>query len=90
MRPLIVIFISVFVAEIGDKTQLATMLFATDQSVGKVEVFFAAAGALVASTLLAVFAGELVSKVMSASTLKVAAGVGFILVGLWTVLSASR
>jgi putative Ca2+/H+ antiporter (TMEM165/GDT1 family) len=90
MRSLIVIFISVFVAEIGDKTQLATMLFATDHSIGKVGVFFAAAGALVASTLLAVSAGELITRFISASTLKVAAGVGFILVGLWTVISASR
>jgi putative Ca2+/H+ antiporter (TMEM165/GDT1 family) len=88
MRSLIVIFISVFVAEIGDKTQLATMLFATDQSIGKVGVFFAAAGALVASTLLAVVAGQFITGVISAPTLKVAAGVGFILIGLWTVISA--
>ncbi len=71
-----IVFISVFIAEIGDKTQLATMLFATDNSMGKLGVFFAAAGALVASTLLAVVAGSLVTTVVPASTLKLAAGVG--------------
>ena len=81
-----IVFISVFIAEIGDKTQLATMLFATDNSMGKLGVFFAAAGALV-STLLAVVAGSLVTTVVPASTLKLAAGVGFILIGIWTVIS---
>ena len=87
MRELLVIFVSVFIAEIGDKTQIATMLFATNQSVGRLGVFVAAAGALVASTLVAVLAGEMVMRVVPPSTLKVAAGVGFILVGVWTLLS---
>ena len=87
MRELLVIFVSVFIAEIGDKTQIATMLFATNQNVGRFGVFVAAAGALVASTLVAVLAGEMVMRVVPPSTLKVAAGVGFILVGVWTLLS---
>ena len=90
MKELLVIFISVFVAEVGDKTQLATMLFATDSKVGKGGVFLAAAGALVASTLIAVIAGSLVSRFVAESTLKIAAGVGFILVGIWTLATAYR
>jgi putative Ca2+/H+ antiporter (TMEM165/GDT1 family) len=87
MKQLFVIFGSVFLAEIGDKTQLATMLFATDRTVGRLGVFVAAAGALVASTLIAVLAGGLVTRVVSPSTLKTAAGVAFILVGVWTLIS---
>jgi putative Ca2+/H+ antiporter (TMEM165/GDT1 family) len=89
MKQLLVIFASVFLAEIGDKTQLATVLFATDKNIGRTAVFFAAAGALVASTLVAVLAGEALLRVVSPSTLKTAAGVGFILVGLWTLISRS-
>jgi putative Ca2+/H+ antiporter (TMEM165/GDT1 family) len=90
MRQLLIIFGSIFIAEIGDKTQLATMLFATDQNVGKIQVFLAAACALVASTFVAVMAGDLVTRVVSQSTLKIAAGLGFIVVGVWTLLSAYR
>ena len=90
MKQLLVIFLSVFVAEVGDKTQLATMLFATDSRVSRTGVFFAASAALVVSTLLAVLVGNLISKVVGESTLKVGAGVGFILVGIWTLASAYR
>jgi putative Ca2+/H+ antiporter (TMEM165/GDT1 family) len=90
VKELLVIFVSVFVAEVGDKTQLATMLFATDSNVSKAGVFLAAATALVASTLIAVLAGGVVSKVVAESTLKIAAGVGFILVGVWTLATAYR
>ena len=88
MRQFITIFLSIFLAEIGDKTQLATMLFATDQNAGKLGVFLAAAAALVAATLVAVLAGELVGRVIPISTLKIVAGLGFIVIGLWTVFSA--
>ena len=88
MRQIVVIFFSVFLAELGDKTQLATVLFATDQRVGKMSVFIAAATALTVSTLLAVVAGEAVMKLISPSTLKTAAGVGFIAVGIWTLIAS--
>lgn len=90
MKSLVLVFISVFVAELGDKTQLATMLFAADKQAGKLGVFLAASAALVASTSLAVLAGDLITKTVSASTIKVVAGVGFILVGLWTLTSAAK
>ena len=90
MKELLVIFMSVFVAEVGDKTQLAAMLFATDPRVGKTGVFLAASAALVTSTLIAVLAGGLISKFVGEATLKLVAGVGFILVGLWTLVTAYR
>jgi putative Ca2+/H+ antiporter (TMEM165/GDT1 family) len=90
VKQLVVIFLSVFIAEVGDKTQLATMLFATDASVSKTGVFLAAASALVLSTLLAVVAGGAVSKVVPESTLKIAAGVGFVVVGVWTLATAYK
>jgi putative Ca2+/H+ antiporter (TMEM165/GDT1 family) len=85
MKQLFVIFVSIFLAEIGDKTQLATLLFATDKTVSRTGVFAAAAAALITSTLIAVLAGELVSRFVSPATLKTAAGVGFVLVGIWTL-----
>jgi putative Ca2+/H+ antiporter (TMEM165/GDT1 family) len=88
MKPLLTIFLTVFIAEIGDKTQLATMLFSTDTGVSRFGVFLAASAALVASSALAVIAGEMIGRVVAPSVLKTIAGVGFIAVGIWTLFSS--
>ena len=84
------IFISVFLAELGDKTQLATVLFAADGERSRALVFVAAAAALVASTALAVGLGTLAERYVSVLPLKLFAGIGFILIGLWTVAGHFR
>jgi putative Ca2+/H+ antiporter (TMEM165/GDT1 family) len=86
LKPLLIIFGSVFLAELGDKTQIATMLYATDKSVRPVYVFAAAAGALVLSTLLAVVFGENITKFIPLKTLKLVAGMAFIAVGIWSIV----
>lgn len=55
------IFVTVFFAELGDKTQLATLLFAAEQHTSKVGVFLASAGALVLSSFIAVLVGSQLS-----------------------------
>ena len=80
------VFLSVFLAELGDKTQLATLLFAADQKLSRVGVFAAASAALVFSSLLAVLFGAQISRIVSPSTLKVMAGLGFIGIGLWMLV----
>lgn len=79
------IFLSVFLAELGDKTQLATLLFATDPDQSRLLVFLAAAAALMASTALAVVLGGLFDRYLVALPLKAIAGVGFIAIGLWSL-----
>lgn len=88
MKTLLVIFGSVLLAELGDKTQIATMLYATDPSVRPLSVFIAAASALVVSTLLAVLFGSTIARFVSPTTLKLAAGAAFIAVGIWTIASS--
>lgn len=80
------IFLTVLLAELGDKTQLATLLFATDPRLSKVGVFFTASGALLLSTLLAVVIGGQLPNYISPPTLKLAAGIGFIAIGVWVLL----
>jgi putative Ca2+/H+ antiporter (TMEM165/GDT1 family) len=87
MKTYLAVFASVLVAEMGDKTQLATLLFATNPSVSKVGIFAAAALALVLSSLLTVVVGGYVGVWVPAERLRVLAGIGFIGIGLWMLLT---
>lgn len=82
------VFTSVFIAELGDKTQLATMLFASDKDTSKLTVFLGAAAALIVTSAIGVAAGSVVSQYVSEKTLQYIAGVGFIAIGVWTLLKA--
>lgn len=87
MSQLLVIFATVFFAELGDKTQLATVLFATDKEQSRWLIFLAAASALVLSTAIAVVLGTLAEKYLTAIPLKLIAGIGFVIIGGWTIWS---
>lgn len=76
-------FASIFLAELGDKTQVATLLLASDREVNKVSLFVAASSALVLATLMAVVVGSFVSRWVSPQIIKVIAGIGFIAIGVW-------
>ena len=85
---LLTVFATVFVAELGDKTQLATMLFAADREVNKWLVFAGASLALVATSALGVLAGGVISEYISKRQLHFIAGAGFIAIGIWTLVKA--
>jgi putative Ca2+/H+ antiporter (TMEM165/GDT1 family) len=84
---LLPIFLSILLAELGDKTQLATLLFATDPKLSRVGVFVASASALTVSSLLAVVLGEQITRLVSPALLETLAGIGFIVIGLWMLLA---
>jgi putative Ca2+/H+ antiporter (TMEM165/GDT1 family) len=82
------VFSAIFIAELGDKTQLATLLFAADQESNKFTVFLAAAIALVLTSAIGVIAGSFLSQYVNATYLRLIAGIGFIGIGIWTLLTA--
>ncbi|MFZ5442941.1 MAG: TMEM165/GDT1 family protein [Myxococcota bacterium] len=82
-------FAAVFIAELGDKTQLATLSFSTSGS-SRLAVFIGSAAALVASSAIAVLAGEALTRVIPPRTLQRAAGVLFLVIGAWVLYSTSR
>ncbi len=88
VKILLTVFATVFLAELGDKTQLATVLFAADKEVNKLVVFVGASLALIATSALGVFAGGLISEHVNPRYLNVAAGIGFIAIGAWVLLRA--
>lgn len=80
-------FITIFLAELGDKTQLATLLFATDKNYSKFVIFAGAALALVTTSAIAVLLGNFISNYIDEKTLKIIGGIGFLAVGIWTLFS---
>ena len=84
----VTIFAAVFLAELGDKTQLATMLFATDKDVNKYIVFMAASAALVVASAIGVLAGSLLAEYINEKYLHYLAGIGFIVIGAFTLYRA--
>lgn len=87
-KVLFTVFAVVFVAELGDKTQLATLLFAADKEVSKFSVFLGASMALILASAIGVLAGGLVSQYVSEKYLHYVAGAGFIVIGIWTLYRA--
>jgi putative Ca2+/H+ antiporter (TMEM165/GDT1 family) len=82
------IFGTIFLAELGDKTQLATLLFAAREGSSLLTVFIAASTALIATTAIGVLAGAVVSNYVDPKWLSYVAGGAFILVGAWTIWQA--
>lgn len=86
LKVFLTVFVSVFIAELGDKTQLATMLFASDKNVSKLTIFLGASCALIVASAIGVAVGGVLSNYISENTLKYVAGVGFIVIGVFTLV----
>ena len=75
-------FGAVFIAELGDKTNLATMALAGGAQ-SKLSVFLGASAALVATTAIGVLLGDLVSRVVPELWIHRGAGLMFVLIGIY-------
>ena len=76
------VFAGIFVAELADKTQLATLLYAASS---RWVIFLGSASALVLTSAIGVVAGTLLSHFINMKTMSMIAGCGFILIGAWTL-----
>jgi putative Ca2+/H+ antiporter (TMEM165/GDT1 family) len=88
LREFLTAFITIFLAEIGDKTQLATLLM-TAESKSPWVVFAGAAAALLTTSLLGVLLGRWLARRLSEETLKTATGTGMLIIAvllLWDVV----
>ncbi len=88
VKVLLMVFGTVFLAELGDKTQLATLLFATKESINPWTVFLGASMALIASSAIGVLAGSYIADQIDTRILAYIAGAGFIIIGAWTIWQA--
>jgi len=84
-RTVLTTFGLVFLAELGDKTQLATMLLVA-QNKSPLGVFLGSAGALVMSSLVGVLAGAAITRVVPPNYIQFGAGLAFVVIGILLVL----
>ena len=81
------VFVSVFIAEMADKTQLVTLLFAADREVSKFTVFLGAAAALVLTSAIGVAVGAALAEWLNPKLMSMLAGAGFVGIGVWILYS---
>lgn len=86
LRLFTTVFTTIFIAELGDKTQLATLLYASDALHPKWTVFAASALALTLTSALGVLAGSWIATAVNPKLVHWAAGLGFIAVGVWILV----
>ena len=79
-------FLMIFLAELGDKTQLSVIGRVTDPTT-KWIVFAASSLALVCSTLIAVQCGGLLARTIEPRMIKTGAGVLFLVIGALTLVA---
>ncbi|MDP2691466.1 MAG: TMEM165/GDT1 family protein [bacterium] len=87
LQSFITTFLAVFLAEMGDKTQLATFGFAAQEG-SKLTVFLAASLALITASAIGVLAGSLIGKTIPIHYIKYGSGILFIGIGVWTIWKA--
>ena len=81
-------FMTIFIAEIGDKTQFAAMA-ASSQTKSTMTVLIATIAALSLAAIIGVFAGAVLSKYVTPDRMKYISGVAFIIMGTWVLLKPS-
>lgn len=73
-------FGAVFLAELGDKTQLSTMMLASSKK-APLSVFLGSACALVLSSLIGVLVGDTLYRVVPPNVIRILAGGAFVVIG---------
>jgi len=86
LRAMAVIVGSVFVAELADKTQIATLTFAASSSLSKFQVWIAASLGLILATGLAVIAAELLGPLLKQVDTNRIGGLIFLAIGGWMLI----
>jgi putative Ca2+/H+ antiporter (TMEM165/GDT1 family) len=81
MKTFWVTFVTLFVAELGDKTQLAVISL-TSKTAEPIKVFIGAACALVLVTLLGVLLGEVLVRFVPVAVIKKIAAAAFVVIGI--------
>ncbi len=87
IKTFLLTFITIFLAEIGDKTQFMVFAFSIKNPSYRLSVFLGACCALVLSSLIAVVLGEIVAKFIPLEYLRTGCAFLFIGIGVWMLIT---
>lgn len=86
LKIIISTFFLVFVAELGDKTQITTMLLSAESN-SRFAVFLGSALALVCSSFVGVVLGSILNKYVPPMVIQKTAAIAFVIIGLLLFLN---
>ena len=84
LKEFLSIVLMIFLMEIADKTQIATIGFAARYN--PVMVYFASLVGLAFCTIISVFFGNVIAEFIPRKYLKYIVGLVFVVAGLWSIL----
>jgi len=90
LKVFFLIFITVFLAELGDKTNITTFLFSTHPEISRVSIFVSATLAFMAASVLSIAAGTLLGNTIPHRIINLITGAIFVLIGLILLISALK
>ena len=79
------IFVTIFLSELGDKNQLATLVFAAQPGRSALVVFVAATTALCVSTFVAIAIGKAATQYIHRLPMGLISGIMFIMIGIFAI-----
>ena len=86
LKLFLTVFGTIFLAELGDKTQLAVMALSAENENGLLSILLGSILALALTSLLGVMLGGVIAKYVSANIIQYVAGGLFIIIGVFIVL----
>lgn len=78
-------FLAIFVSELGCKTQFTSLFLSANKTSNLLAVFLLTSSALLLANGLAVIIGGASSKYLDMIPLKLIAGIGFLILGAWSI-----
>tara|TARA_B100000579_G_scaffold159977_1_gene130001 strand:+ start:104 stop:400 length:297 start_codon:yes stop_codon:yes gene_type:complete len=82
-------FVTVFLAEMGDKTQLTTITLSSTTN-KPLAVFIGSSLALISATLLGALAGGSIANLIPAYLLKLLSGIVFLIIGINLIVQSKK
>ena len=90
MIKLILAFLTIFVSELGCKTQITTLLLSSNKNANILAIFLFTSTALLLANALAAYIGSFGAKYLDMIPLRLISGIGFIAIGVFSVFEHFR